>query len=117
MHLYYGLILKSPLVERIYKKKKLFFHLTASCGEPPKVPNAKLFGKKRLRYETNTKLRYYCEEGFVQKLNPVIRCLPDGQWEQPLITCRPSKRFHWLKRLHCKNTQKLMQANKLTCSE
>uniref|UniRef100_A0A4W6D3G1 Brevican n=1 Tax=Lates calcarifer TaxID=8187 RepID=A0A4W6D3G1_LATCA len=48
----------------------------SSCGEPPQVPYAKVFGKKRLRYETNTKVRYYCEEGFVQKLNPVIKCLP-----------------------------------------
>ncbi|XP_045900937.1 brevican core protein isoform X2 [Micropterus dolomieu] len=62
----------------------------SSCGEPPKVPNAKVFGKKRLRHETNTKLRYYCEDGFVQKLNPVIKCLPGGQWEEPLITCLPT---------------------------
>nr|XP_046254885.1 brevican core protein isoform X2 [Scatophagus argus] len=27
----------------------------SSCGEPPKVPNANVFGKKRQRYETNTK--------------------------------------------------------------
>ncbi|KAM9309964.1 brevican core protein [Pholidichthys leucotaenia] len=59
----------------------------SSCGEPPQVPHAKVFGKKRLHYETNTKVRYYCEEGFVQKLNPVIKCLPGGQWEEPQITC------------------------------
>ncbi|XP_049902622.1 brevican core protein [Epinephelus moara] len=62
----------------------------SSCGEPPKVPNAKVFGKKHLRYETNTKVRYYCEDGFVQKLNPVIKCLPGGQWEEPLIACIPT---------------------------
>ncbi len=73
-----------------------FFHLTASCGEPPKVPNAQVFGKKRLRYETNTKVRYYCEEGFVQKLNPVIKCMPGGQWEEPLITCMPGRCINWL---------------------
>ncbi|XP_074540337.1 brevican core protein [Halichoeres trimaculatus] len=59
----------------------------SSCGEPPRVPHAKVFGKKRLRFETNTKVRYYCEDGFVQKLKPVITCLPGGQWEEPLITC------------------------------
>lgn len=59
----------------------------SSCGEPPRVAFAKVFGKKRLRYETNSKVRYYCEEGFMQKLNPVIKCLPGGQWEEPLITC------------------------------
>lgn len=68
-----------------------FLRLTASCGEPPRVPFAKVFGKRRMRYETNTKVRYYCEDGFVQKLNPVIKCQPGGQWEEPLITCMPSK--------------------------
>uniref|UniRef100_UPI0037E78BE4 brevican core protein n=1 Tax=Semicossyphus pulcher TaxID=241346 RepID=UPI0037E78BE4 len=62
----------------------------SSCGEPPMVFNAKVFGKKRSRYETNTKVRYYCEDGFVQKLKPVITCLPGGQWEEPLITCMPT---------------------------
>ncbi|XP_061573345.1 brevican core protein [Cololabis saira] len=59
----------------------------SSCGEPPQARHAKVFGKKRSRYETNSKVRYYCEEGFVQKLNPVIKCLPGGQWEEPLIAC------------------------------
>uniref|UniRef100_UPI003AAE5BD4 brevican core protein n=1 Tax=Centroberyx gerrardi TaxID=166262 RepID=UPI003AAE5BD4 len=63
---------------------------TSSCGEPPEIPNANLFGKKRLRYETNAKVRYYCEEGFLQRLNPVVRCLPNGQWEEPMITCTPT---------------------------
>ncbi|KAM6935616.1 brevican core protein [Lycodopsis pacificus] len=63
----------------------------SSCSEPPKVPKAKVFGKKRLRYETNTKLRYFCEAGYVQKRNPVIKCLPGGQWEEPLITCIPTR--------------------------
>ncbi|XP_029929038.1 brevican core protein [Myripristis murdjan] len=64
---------------------------TTSCGEPPSVPNASLFGKQRLRYETNSKVRYFCEEGFLQRLDPVIKCLPSGQWEEPQITCIPSK--------------------------
>ncbi|CAG6014407.1 unnamed protein product [Menidia menidia] len=59
----------------------------SSCGAPPQVPFAKVYGKKRSRYETNSKVRYYCEEGFVQRLNPVIKCLPGGLWEEPLITC------------------------------
>lgn len=69
-------------------------HPTASCGEPPEVPRATAFGKKRLRYETDTKVRYYCEGGYVQQGNPVVRCLPGGQWEEPLITCVPSKYVH-----------------------
>ncbi|XP_075994423.1 brevican core protein [Genypterus blacodes] len=62
----------------------------SSCGEPPDVPNAKVFGKRRLRYETNAQVRYYCEDGFHQKLNPVIKCLPSGRWEEPHITCIPT---------------------------
>ncbi|KAM6995259.1 brevican core protein [Tautogolabrus adspersus] len=65
----------------------------SSCGEPPTVPNAKVFGKKRSRYETNTKVRYYCDDGFVQKLKPVITCMPGGHWEEPLITCMPTHSF------------------------
>nr|XP_040021049.1 LOW QUALITY PROTEIN: brevican core protein [Gasterosteus aculeatus aculeatus] len=63
----------------------------SSCGEPPEVPRATAFGKKRLRYETDTKVRYYCEGGYVQQGNPVVRCLPGGQWEEPLITCVPTR--------------------------
>ncbi|KAK7886951.1 hypothetical protein WMY93_026572 [Mugilogobius chulae] len=62
----------------------------SSCSEPPKVAHAKVFGKKRLRYETNSMVRYYCEEGFIQKLNPIIKCLPSGQWEEPQVTCLPT---------------------------
>uniref|UniRef100_A0A8C2Z1K3 Brevican n=1 Tax=Cyclopterus lumpus TaxID=8103 RepID=A0A8C2Z1K3_CYCLU len=63
----------------------------SSCGEPPKVPGAKVFGKKRLRYETGAKVRYYCEGGHAQRRNPVIKCLPGSRWEEPLITCFPGK--------------------------
>ncbi|XP_038148330.1 brevican core protein isoform X1 [Cyprinodon tularosa] len=62
----------------------------SSCGEPPRVPHALVYGKKRSRYETNSRVRYYCEEGFIQKLNPVIQCLPGGHWEAPQITCIPT---------------------------
>lgn len=65
--------------------------LAASCGHPPDVANARLFGRKRQRYESGALARYYCEDGFVQTLPPVVRCLPTGQWEQPLVTCRPSE--------------------------
>ncbi|KAM4600405.1 brevican core protein, partial [Polymixia lowei] len=63
---------------------------TSSCSEPPEVPNARVFGKRRPHYETNSKVRYYCEEGFLQRLDPVIKCLPNGQWEEPQITCIPA---------------------------
>ncbi|XP_064861622.1 aggrecan core protein-like [Oncorhynchus nerka] len=63
---------------------------TSFCGQPPIIANAKVFGKSHLRYETNSKVRYYCEEGFLQTQNPVIKCLSNGQWEEALITCHPA---------------------------
>uniref|UniRef100_A0A3P8ZXU8 Brevican n=1 Tax=Esox lucius TaxID=8010 RepID=A0A3P8ZXU8_ESOLU len=66
----------------------------SSCGQPPVVANANVFGKIHLRYETNSKVRYYCEDGFLQTHNPVIKCLPNGQWEEALITCHPGEDRH-----------------------
>nr|XP_023686274.1 brevican core protein [Paramormyrops kingsleyae] len=60
---------------------------TSSCGQPPTVRNARVFTKLRSRYETNSAVRYYCVEGFLQRHNPVVRCLPSGKWEEPRIVC------------------------------
>ncbi|KAM4539014.1 brevican core protein-like [Odontesthes bonariensis] len=60
---------------------------TTSCGPPPKVRNASIFGKARQRYETNAIVRYHCAQGFQQRLNPLIRCLSGGRWERPQILC------------------------------
>ncbi|XP_034560172.1 brevican core protein-like [Notolabrus celidotus] len=65
---------------------------TSSCGPPPKVRNASLFGKVRQRYETNAVVRYHCAEGFQQRFNPVVRCLSEGRWERPQILCIPEAR-------------------------
>ncbi|XP_056256051.1 brevican core protein-like [Seriola aureovittata] len=62
---------------------------TSSCGPPPKVRNASIFGKTRQRYETNAVVRYRCAAGFQQRLNPLIRCLSGGMWERPQILCFP----------------------------
>ncbi|XP_038135277.1 neurocan core protein-like [Cyprinodon tularosa] len=62
---------------------------TSSCGPPPKIRNASIFGKARTRYETNAVVRYRCSEGFQQRLNPLIRCLSGGLWERPQILCFP----------------------------
>lgn len=64
---------------------------TASCGPPPKVRNASIFGKARQRYETNAVVRYHCAQGFQQRLNPLVRCLSGGRWERPQILCIPGK--------------------------
>ncbi|XP_034016156.1 LOW QUALITY PROTEIN: brevican core protein-like [Thalassophryne amazonica] len=62
---------------------------TSLCGPPPKVKNASIFGKIRQRYDTNAAVRYYCRPGFQQRLKPLIRCLPGGEWEEPKILCIP----------------------------
>ncbi|XP_061531459.1 brevican core protein [Phycodurus eques] len=62
----------------------------SSCGKPPAVPNAKPFGKTRAHYGTLAKVRYRCDAGFVQKLNPIVSCLPGGRWEEPVIMCLPA---------------------------
>ncbi|XP_015273612.1 PREDICTED: brevican core protein [Gekko japonicus] len=60
-----------------------------SCSSPPEVANAQIFGKPKQRYEINSIIRYWCQEGFTQQHSPVIRCQEDGQWEQPQFTCIP----------------------------
>ncbi|XP_077384063.1 brevican core protein [Festucalex cinctus] len=86
----------------------------SSCGKPPAVPNAVPFGKTRTRYETFAKVRYRCHAGFVQKLNPVISCLPGGHWEEPLIMCLPvashaDHRFTPTARTHPEETEFAMK--------
>uniref|UniRef100_H3DJH6 Brevican n=1 Tax=Tetraodon nigroviridis TaxID=99883 RepID=H3DJH6_TETNG len=62
---------------------------TSSCGPPPRVRNASIFGKVRRSYETNAVVRYRCALGYQQRLNPLIRCLSKGRWERPQILCIP----------------------------
>ncbi|XP_042151466.1 brevican core protein isoform X1 [Oncorhynchus tshawytscha] len=62
---------------------------TSSCGPPPKVRNTLAFGKIRQRYETGAVVRYYCAQGFQQRRNPLVMCLPGGKWEEPQILCIP----------------------------
>ncbi|XP_056157825.1 brevican core protein-like [Lampris incognitus] len=62
---------------------------TSTCGPPPRVQNASIFGKVRQRYTTDAVVRYHCSEGFRQRRTPLVRCLPGGNWEKPQIQCIP----------------------------
>ncbi|XP_037681645.1 brevican core protein isoform X2 [Choloepus didactylus] len=78
------------------------YHLsyTLSCGPPPELPLAQVFGRPRLRYEVDTVLRYQCREGLAQRNLPLIRCQENGHWEPLQISCvprRPARALHPMK--------------------
>ncbi|XP_034735311.1 aggrecan core protein isoform X1 [Etheostoma cragini] len=59
----------------------------ATCGAPPEVENGRPMGSGRERYPVNSIVRYQCDTGYTQRHLPVIRCMPDGQWEKPQVEC------------------------------
>jgi hypothetical protein len=65
--------------------------LAVSCGPPPQLPLAQIFGRPRLRYAVDTVLRYRCRDGLAQRNLPLIRCQENGLWEAPQISCVPRR--------------------------
>ncbi|CAH2327084.1 brevican core [Pelobates cultripes] len=60
-----------------------------SCGPPPEVGNASTYGRPKTRYQIGSIVGYGCEDGFLQRDSPIIKCKPDGSWETPQINCIP----------------------------
>lgn len=57
------------------------------CHSPPEVENARVLSSPKDRYPVNSIVRYQCNGGFTQRHLSVVRCMPDGRWEEPQVEC------------------------------
>ncbi|KAJ6664219.1 hypothetical protein lerEdw1_008438 [Lerista edwardsae] len=73
---------------------------TVLCGPPPLVENASPIGKKKEKYSVHSTVRYQCEEGFVQRHLPTVKCHVNGTWDRPRILCTKPRRSHRTRRHH-----------------
>ncbi|XP_075467242.1 neurocan core protein [Ascaphus truei] len=73
---------------------------TVLCGSPPAVRDAFLIGKRREKYSIHSTVRYQCEDGFIQRHIPTIKCHRNGRWDRPRILCAKPKRHHRTRRHH-----------------
>lgn len=61
------------------------------CGAPPEVEHGQPMGGRKDRYPVSSIVRYQCDAGYTQRHLPVIRCMSDGQWEEPQVECIEGK--------------------------
>ncbi|XP_044127920.1 brevican core protein [Bufo gargarizans] len=61
-----------------------------SCGPPPEVVNASIYGRPKKKYPISSVVGYRCDDGFVKRNLPIIKCQSDGVWEEPQINCLPA---------------------------
>ncbi|KAM8960439.1 neurocan core protein, partial [Pelodytes ibericus] len=73
---------------------------TVLCSSPPVVKDAYLIGKRREKYSIHSTVRYQCQEGFIQRHIPTIRCHRNGRWDRPRILCVKPRRNHRARRHH-----------------
>uniref|UniRef100_H9GPN6 Neurocan core protein n=1 Tax=Anolis carolinensis TaxID=28377 RepID=H9GPN6_ANOCA len=73
---------------------------TVLCGPPPAVENAFPIGKKKEKYSVHATVRYQCEEGFLQRHLPTIKCHVNGTWDRPRVLCTKPRRSHRTRRHH-----------------
>ncbi|XP_063810851.1 neurocan core protein [Pseudophryne corroboree] len=73
---------------------------TVLCSSPPMVRNAHIIGKKKDKYSIHSTVRYQCQDGFIQRHIPTIRCHRDGRWDRPRILCVKPRRHHRTRRHH-----------------
>ncbi|KAB5571462.1 hypothetical protein PHYPO_G00225220 [Pangasianodon hypophthalmus] len=71
---------------------------SGKCSTPPEIENTRMLGNSREYYPVNSIIRYLCDPGFTQRHHSVIRCMPDGQWEEPKVECVERTAIHILQK-------------------